>query len=78
MKNQSLGKFSAESLLVMPQEWLEQMYSATSQLNEKAIAQLLTQVPQEHFLLVKEIEDYVNDFEFERIITLVQAALFYK
>ncbi len=76
--SQSLGKFSAESLLVMPKEWLEEMYSATSQLNEKAIAQLLAQVPKEHFLLVKEIEDYVNDFEFERIIDLVQAALLYK
>jgi signal transduction histidine kinase/DNA-binding response OmpR family regulator len=73
--NQSLGRFTTESLLVMPREWLEKLKGAASQLNEQAIAQLLAQVPTEHFLLVKEIEDYVNDFEFERIITLVQEAL---
>jgi signal transduction histidine kinase/DNA-binding response OmpR family regulator len=73
--NQSLGRFTTESLLVMHREWLEKLKGAASQLNEQAIAQLLAQVPTEHFLLVKEIEDYVNDFEFERIITLVQEAL---
>lgn len=73
--SQSLGKFSAESLLVMPQEWLEKLHRAASQLNENAIARLLAEVPKEHFLLVKEIEDYVSDFEFEQIINLVEEAL---
>ncbi|BBC22665.1 hybrid sensor histidine kinase/response regulator [Pseudanabaena sp. ABRG5-3] len=70
----SLVKFTAESLLVMPQEWLEQLEKAASQLNGTAIAQLLAQVPQEHFLLTKEIEDNVHDFDFGRIIALVQEA----
>ena len=70
----SLIKFTAESLLVMPKEWLGQLEKAASQLDSNAIAQLLTQVPKEHFLLTKEIEDSVHDFDFGRIISLVQEA----
>ncbi len=68
-------KFTAESLLVMPKAWLIELEQAASQLDGNAIAQLLTQVPQEHFLITKEIEDHVNDFDFDRIITLVQEAI---
>ncbi|WP_103669376.1 hybrid sensor histidine kinase/response regulator [Pseudanabaena sp. BC1403] len=70
----SLVKFTAESLLEMPKEWLWQLEKAASQLDSNAIAQLLAQVPKEHFLLTKEIEDSVHDFDFGRIISLVQEA----
>ncbi len=73
--NPSLVKFTAESLLVMPKQWLVQLEKSASQLDNIAIAQLLTQVPQEHFLITKEIEDHVNDFNFDRIITLAQEAI---
>jgi CheY-like chemotaxis protein len=73
--NQPLAKFTAESLLVMPKKWLVQLEKSASQLDNIAIAQLLTQVPPEHFLITKEIEDHVNDFNFDRIITLAQEAI---
>ena len=73
--SQSLVKFTAESLLVMPTEWLVQLEQSASQLDGIAIAQLLTQVPQEHFLITKEINDHINDFNFDRIITLAQEAI---
>ncbi len=72
--SESLVKFTAESMLVMPKAWLIELEQVASQLDGNAIAQLLTQVPKEHFLLVKEIEDHVNDFDFGRIITLVKEA----
>ena len=72
--SESLVKFTAESMLVMPNAWLIELEQAASQLDGNAIAQLLTQVPKEHFLLVKEIEDHVNDFDFDRIIALVKEA----
>jgi len=68
-------KFTAESMLVMPKAWLIELERAASQLDDNAIAQLLTQVPKEYFLLIKEIEEHVNDFHFDRIISLVQEAL---
>ena len=70
----SLVKLTAEAILVMPKEWLEQLENAASQLNGNAIAQLLTQVPKEHFWLTKEIEELVHDFDFGQIIALVQEA----
>ncbi|WP_190303394.1 ATP-binding protein [Pseudanabaena sp. UWO311] len=73
--NQSLVKFTAESLLVMSKQWLVQLEKSASQLDSIAITQLLTQVPQEHFLITKEIEDHVTDFNFDRIITLAQEAI---
>ena len=73
--SQSLIKFTSESLLVMPKQWLVQLEQSASQLDGIAIAQLLTQVPQEHFLITKEIEDHVNDFNFDQIITLAQEAI---
>jgi signal transduction histidine kinase/DNA-binding NarL/FixJ family response regulator len=71
----SLVKFTAESLLVMPKKWLDQLDKAASQLDGNAIALLLNQVPDQHFQLVQEIENYMNDYEFDRIIALVQGAI---
>ena len=58
----------------MPKPWLVQLEKSASQLDSTAIAQL-TQVPQEHFLIAKESEDHVNDFNFDRILTLAQEAI---
>jgi hypothetical protein len=73
--SQSVVKFTAESLLVMPTQWLVQLEQSASQLDGIAIAQLLTQVPQEHFLITKEINEHVNDFNFDQIIALAQEAI---
>jgi len=65
-------KFTPQSLLIMSPEWLEELKLAASQLNETKINLLLTQVPQEHFLIVKEIEEKVNNFDFDQIIALIE------
>lgn len=70
----ALVKFTAEALLVMPKKWLDQLDKAASRLDENAITLLLNQVPDQHFQVVKEIENYMNDYEFDRIIALVQEA----
>lgn len=68
-------KLTAQSLLVMPREWLEELKLAASQLNNGQIALLLTQLPQDYSFVAKEIEDKVNNFDFDQIITLIQEAL---
>jgi uncharacterized protein YaiL (DUF2058 family) len=68
-------KLTAQSLLVMPREWLEELKLAASQLNNGQIAVLLTQVPQDYSFVAKEIEDRVNNFDFDQIIILIQEAL---
>ncbi|MEE3716845.1 ATP-binding protein [Tumidithrix elongata RA019] len=64
-----------ESLRAMPKEWLEQLKVSASQLDEEQILSLLDQVPEQHAILVKEIAEKVKDFDFDRIITLVQEAI---
>jgi signal transduction histidine kinase/DNA-binding NarL/FixJ family response regulator len=67
-------KVMAESLGLMSQEWLEMLTKAASALDSNLITQLLDQVPSEHTLLVQEIEKYIHDFAFDRIIALTQEA----
>ncbi len=68
-------QFTGESLLVMPKEWLEQLHVAASKLNANDITLLLKQVPKEHILLITKIEEYMNNFDFDQIIALVQEVL---
>jgi signal transduction histidine kinase/DNA-binding NarL/FixJ family response regulator len=69
-------QFTGESLLVMPKEWLEQLHVAASKLNANDIDLLLKQVPKEHILLITKIEEYMNNFDFDQIIALVQEVLY--
>lgn len=76
VKMEDSSQFTGESLLVMPKEWLEQLYVAASKLNANDIDLLLKQVPKEHILLVTKIEEYINNFDFDQIIALVQEVLY--
>jgi signal transduction histidine kinase/CheY-like chemotaxis protein len=60
------------SLLIMSGEWLTQLERAASELDEEAMTQLLDQIPDEHTLLAKALQDKVDDFDFEEIINLIQ------
>ena len=55
----------------MPSDWLIQLEQAASELDEDLIAELLAQIPDEHSLLVKALQNKVNDFDFEDIVALV-------
>ena len=59
-------------LQVMPQGWLTQLEQAASELDEDAIMKLLDQIPDEHTLLFKALQNKVNDFDFDEIADLVQ------
>lgn len=60
------------SLQVMPQQWLIQLEQAASELDEEAILKLLEQIPDEHTLLAKALQNKVDDFDFGDIADLVQ------
>lgn len=60
------------SLQIMPQEWLIQLEQAASELDEEAILKLLEQIPDEHTLLAKALQNKVDDFDFGDIANLVQ------
>ena len=59
------------SLEVMSSDWLTQLEQAASELDEDLIAELLNQIPDEHTLLAKALQNKVNDFDFDDIVALV-------
>jgi signal transduction histidine kinase/CheY-like chemotaxis protein len=62
----------SNSLQVMPSEWLTQLEQAASILDNEAIAQLLSQIPDEHTLLAQLLKNKVDNFDFDEIVKLIQ------
>ena len=60
----------AESLTVMPAEWVAQLQQAATQLNANQICQLITQIPEKYISLAKALQQKVNDFDFDQILNL--------
>ncbi len=64
--------WESSSLQFMSREWLNQLESAAAELDQEAISQLLSQIPDEHTLLAQALQDKVNDFDFDDIVNLIQ------
>ncbi|MEO0488298.1 MAG: ATP-binding protein, partial [Cyanobacteria bacterium J06659_2] len=62
----------ADSLSVMPQAWIEQLYEAAIQVDADVICQLLAQIPAEHAVLAETLLDLTQRFCFDEIIDLTQ------
>ena len=60
------------SLQVMPSTWLTQLEQAASELDEEVVVELLNQIPDEHILLAKLLQNKVDNFDFDDIVNLVQ------
>lgn len=66
---------TAESLSSMPREWLEAFHLAVLHLDQEKLMILLADIPGEHRHLAKEIEQRVNNFDFEELLELTEIAL---
>jgi signal transduction histidine kinase/DNA-binding response OmpR family regulator len=71
----SLDKLTAEALAIMSDEWLNELSEAASLIDEQLINQLLIQIPKEHQNLAQALQQQVDDFDFDRIMNLAQAAV---
>ncbi|MBF2050690.1 MAG: PAS domain S-box protein [Elainella sp. C42_A2020_010] len=65
----------ADALLVMPLAWLEQLYRAAIQLDEKTLFALIQSLPAEHACLAQKLQLKVEEFEFEQIMQWSQQAI---
>lgn len=65
-------KLSADSLNVMPHNWLEQVEAAAMVLDQELLTQLLQQIPVEHVDLKNALQKQVNNFDFDQIINLAK------
>jgi two-component system sensor histidine kinase/response regulator len=57
----------------MPSEWLTQVHYAAAQCSDDLILELLEQIPPEKSLLVNFLINLAENFQFEKIMELVNA-----
>jgi hypothetical protein len=70
-----VDKLTAKALAIMPDHWLTELVEAAALISDRQIAQLLLQIPAEHQALSQAIQAEVDDFNFDRIMNLAQAAI---
>jgi signal transduction histidine kinase/CheY-like chemotaxis protein len=74
-KSVSIDKLTAEDLSMMPDAWLTELSEAAASVDDLLIAELMTQIPQENSILAQAIQQEVDNFNFDRIMDLAQAAV---
>jgi predicted Zn-dependent protease with MMP-like domain len=72
---ESLEKLTSEALAMMPDGWLAELVEAASMIDEGLIEELLARIPPEHQVLAQAIQLEVDNFDFEHIMNLAQAAV---
>jgi len=65
-------QLTADSLKVMPAEWLAQVYRAAVQCSDDLILELLAQIPTECYPLAQALADLANNYQFDKIEELTQ------
>ena len=65
-------KLTADTLNVMSSEWLNHLEQAAIVLDRDLLTHLLQEIPPEHDNLKKSLQKQVNDFDFDKIISLVK------
>lgn len=63
----------AESLTIMPPEWIEKLHQAALRTDEKQIFSLLQQIPAANAPLANALAEAVNNFRIDKIIDLTQS-----
>ena len=61
----------SESFLIMPREWVDELYDAACSIDNEQIFQLIEQIPTQHVLFKNAIADLVHNFRCDQIIDLI-------
>jgi CheY-like chemotaxis protein len=62
------------SFQVMPSEWVERLYQAADSVDDEEIFRLIEQIPPAHAPLAQSIADSIQNFRYDRLIDLIEAA----
>ncbi|WP_158260717.1 response regulator [Pleurocapsa sp. CCALA 161] len=65
-------KLTADTLNIMSSEWRNNLEQAATVLDQDLLTQLLQKIPPEHYSLKDSLQKQVNDFDFDKIISLVK------
>ncbi len=64
-------KLTADTLRIMPNQWLNQLELAALMLDRDALNQLLEQIPSEHVDFKNALQKQINNFDFDEILSLI-------
>lgn len=70
----SSTQLTPESLTVMPNSWVKQLYQAALFTDEKEILGLIDQIPQEQYFLADALRKMVDNFRLDIIMDIAQVA----
>jgi signal transduction histidine kinase/DNA-binding response OmpR family regulator len=73
LSNEQNFKLTAEALKIMPNSWLTQVEAAADRLDRDLLTELLEHIPPEHNQLKNALQKQVDNFDFDRIFTLVKS-----
>jgi signal transduction histidine kinase/CheY-like chemotaxis protein len=65
-------QLKSDSLRVMSSEWLLRLERAATELDREEITELLAEIPDEYSFLVAALQGQVDNFDFDKIIDLVE------
>ncbi len=65
-------EITSESLTVMSQEWIKQLYNAALEANLNIVMELITEIPEAETDLIESLTKIVRQFEFEQLIDLTE------
>ena len=68
----SENHLTSDSLAMMNLEWRENFRKAATELDEPKLRDLINQIPENYNHLGKSLTELVNNFQFERLITLLE------
>ncbi len=60
------------ALAIMPVSWIAQLHLAAAQGNDSSSLQLMTQIPPEHTDLIAALNQLIETYQFDKILTLTQ------
>ena len=63
---------SADLLLSMPPSWIDQLYDAASQVDNRRLSELIEQIPEQQVTLAQTLLQWVRNFRCDKIIDLVE------
>ncbi|UJB72405.1 response regulator (plasmid) [Acaryochloris sp. 'Moss Beach'] len=69
------GNLDPESLRIMPPDWIKGIGQRASQGNDVLLLQLIEQIPSEHQSLAIALTNWVENYQFEKIVQLMDALM---
>ncbi len=65
-------KLTGKDLQIMPQEWLEKLLKATLEADDEKVLQIIEELPETEVKLTKSLTKLVYQYQFERIMDLIE------